>query len=294
MPLLERPFLLLLKFRRAAAVEFERLGAEAAMLLKIAAGRVFGAGRLAGFGPMDAADLVEEARIGRFDDVDKVLPFMPVAEEQIPHAFAAAEEVHRRFDPADLPQVEIGGDHLALEPRLPFLPKLDQIAVEEGGEDLLFLLIGHPLLFLRSEFGAGVTSGGPCPGRFGRAPIGLFRGDGAEALGQAAAAFVGGHGERLFAGGAEAFAAFMLQELGDAVSGLADRAAGGAIVSGQREGGDIGALHLRIPAVGALRITGNGVEIEEGAEGGERVLAGEAAGAAAVADDGDGRCGAGV
>jgi hypothetical protein len=117
----------------------------------------------------------------------------------------------------------------------------------------------------------------PCssgPGRIGRAPAGLLGGYGAEALGEAAAALVGGDGHGFVVGGSEAFAPRIGEKLLDPEGGAADRPAGGAPRSGQRQGGDEGALDLLVPAVGAAGAAWDGLEIEQGSEGFERILAG--------------------
>lgn len=89
-------------------------------------------------------------------------------------------------------------------------------------------------------------------------------------------------------GGPEAFAAGRGEQLVHPEGGFADGLGGVALRAGQREDGDIGALDLRIPAVGAVRPPGDGLEVEEVAERLERVLAGQAFGPAAVADDAEG------
>jgi hypothetical protein len=109
-----------------------------------------------------------------------------------------------------------------------------------------------------------------------------------EALGEAAAALVRGHPHGLLACGAEALAAGSAEQLLDAVRGLADGAGGLAGRAGEGERGDVAALHLRVPAVGANLQAGDRFEIEQGAEGGEGILIRSAALPAAVADDDDG------
>lgn len=163
---------------------------------------------------------------------------------------------------------------------------LQHIFADERGQPFHPVLVAF-LLFRRGR-GREAAGAGLRPGRFGRAPAGLFTGDGAKALGKAVAALVGGDGKRFLAGGGEALALRMVEKLLHAERRLADGAAGGAVGPGERQGRDIGALHLRIPAVGAGGAAGDGIEIEKGAEGGERVLSGQALGAAAVAEDGDG------
>src|SRR5205085_506825 len=136
----------------------------------------------------------------------------------------------------------------------------------------------------RGRAGAG---GGPRVWRIGRTPAGLLLGDGAQALGEAAAALVGGDLHRLGTGGGEALAARAGEQLGHPELGLADRSGGGAVGAGEGQGGDEGALDVRGPAVGAVGLARDGLEIEQGAEGLERVFAGDAAGSAAIADDGN-------
>jgi hypothetical protein len=65
-------------------------------------------------------------------------------------------------------------------------------------------------------------------------------------------------------------------QLGDSEGRLGDGPAGGAVGAGEREGGDVGALDLAVPAVGAVGAARDRLEIEQGAEGFEGVLAGEA------------------
>jgi hypothetical protein len=99
------------------------------------------------------------------------------------------------------------------------------------------------------------------------------------------AGFLLGQRHGALAGGQEGGIAPGLLELFEAVGGAADGEGGLARGAGDREGGDEGALDLGSPAAdaGAAR---DGGEIEQVAEGGERIVAGETFGAAAVADDG--------
>jgi hypothetical protein len=56
-------------------------------------------------------------------------------------------------------------------------------------------------------------------------------------------------------------------QLGDSEGRLGDGPAGGAVGAGEREGGDVGALNLAVPAVGAVGAARDRLEIEQGAEG---------------------------
>ena len=142
-------------------------------------------------------------------------------------------------------------------------------------------------LGLAGQGGDFAAACGVAPGRARRAPLCGGR-DGAEALGEAQAPVPGEPGQSAVPGGEEAFIALRPPELLGAERGLADRLGGLADRAGGGKRGDEDALHLRVPTVGAGLAARDGLELEQVGISGERILAGGALGAAAVAEQGDG------
>lgn len=287
MLVVEDAALLVVAERHPALGMFERLGAEAVMRDEQAAGRIFGALGLAHVVPVGAADVVHDLRARRLGDVEQIVALAAILLQYL-HA-VAAHHVERHLQDGDLAEVEIGLGDAAGEARIALLLELGEIFFDDDVEQLehhLVLLLQLPLgrLGRRTKVRA---RGGAAPRRGGRLPGGGLAGDDADARGESAATGLAGDRHRLVAGGAEAFGALGAQQLVDAELRLPHRGGGAALRAGNRQGGDEGALALRIPAVDALLLARDGREIEQVAEIGEVAGAGDALGAAAIAYDGN-------
>lgn len=189
----------------------------------------------------------------------------------------ARRQVEQDFHEGDLAKVEIGGDDLAGEARLPLGRDLAHELLADGAEQVPLAVVAH----LGLGFGLVVAKG--------RALVepAVAGGGIGYAGGEAHGAVLLGNGNGAIKSEAEAVGAFGLQQLVDAVSVAAKRLGGVGLRPGRGEGGDEGALRLRVPAIEALAALDRG-EGEEIAEVGEVALAGISNGAAAVADDWDG------
>jgi hypothetical protein len=259
------------------------------------AGWAFGAVGFAGLVPAEAAGGGEHARHRRLDDGGQIIFAGPKVGED--REAVAGAEIDRDLEPGDLADVEIGLDDPPLQPRLALQPDLDIVLPEEGDDEfpVRAIAVGGIIAVLRhcGRRRGELPARGAAPGETGAASFagGLAMGGGEEVVGAADALLLLVYLQRLVAGGEEALIVPGLAELGDSELGSPDDRRGLTLGPGDGKGGDVGALDLRGPAVGPGDAARHRLEIEQIAEAGELRelrLAGEAFGAAAVAEDGEG------
>lgn len=228
-------------------------------------------------GPFFAARLVEQARHSGLGDVDDIVAAEAELPDPLQHHIVAGERVHVDLEGGDLPDVEIGRDHLPREAGLALQLQAGTIMLEELLERFhpLALLGGVEARVRRRRRRLGRRWGGVDP----RRPQAVGEAEGAPLLRDRLGPLPG-EDERLGprqpakplgAGGA----------LADGLGGATGRAE-------HRESGDEGTLAFGSPAIDPVDLERHRLEVEQVAESGEVARAGEAFGLAAVADDGEG------